>query len=138
MNTARKTSLKADREDWGGGQTAPVVQRRRGKRHRWTRGTKGTNEPPQILRKSKESMLIHTTTHLGTTRDHPRSHKTTFHWSSQNKGKHQTTRAGARAADPGTTKISRLDSPQPPIFFGPKVHKTVKMGTLNQQKINRI
>ena len=70
-------------------------------------------------------MLIPTRTHSGNTRDHPQSHRTTFHSIWQNKSKHQTKGHGRRPGPqstnheinpsdkithPGTTKISRFDS----------------------------
>ena len=47
----RKTSLKADREDWGGGLLKTPAKHRENERqrdhsHRGARGTKGTNEIP--------------------------------------------------------------------------------------------
>ena len=46
----RKTSLKADREDWGGLLKTPAKhrenERQRDHSHRGARGTKGTNEIP--------------------------------------------------------------------------------------------
>ena len=50
----------------------------------------GNKRNPSNTLKLKESLLIHARTHPRTTRDHPRSRRTTFHSISQNKSKHHT------------------------------------------------
>ena len=111
-----KTSLKADREVWGGltwnhfdftsislwrplkppqitlktegpGPTAPGDQRHQ-----------GNQRNPKIHRKTKDSLSVPLRTHAGSTREDPSSHRTTFYLISQNKVEHQTQRAGQRLA----------------------------------------
>ena len=60
-----KTSLKADREDWGVRGPGQTSQTKPTKSHK-------------SFSNSKESLLITTTTHPRTTKDHPGSHRTTL------------------------------------------------------------
>ena len=78
-----KTSPKADREVFGGGLLKTLAKHRENKRQRdhWHGEPEGPRKPTKPLKspeKPKESLSIATTTHPGTTRDHPRSHKSHF------------------------------------------------------------